>query len=54
VPEYTRQRCQLIGGAGDDLLWGSAGDDRVDGGAGTDKPRVDRGRDVVRAVERFF
>ncbi len=54
----------ITGGAGRDSLFGHGGDDtiyarddKVDtvaGGRDTDRAQVDRGRDDVRSVERFF
>jgi Ca2+-binding RTX toxin-like protein len=55
---------ELVGRRGADRLSGGAGRDRidardrrrdrVDGGTGRDRARVDRRRDAVRRVERFF
>jgi Ca2+-binding RTX toxin-like protein len=55
---------RLVGGAGSDVMLGEAGRDTlvardgardtVNGGAGRDRASVDRGLDVLRAVEALF
>lgn len=54
----------ILGGLGKDVLHGQKGDDRlrardgirdrVDGGLGFDKARVDRGLDILEAIEKLF